>query len=393
MIRAFAVRASFASLALACGCRDVAPAAPRAIVIAPVPAADASAPIVSEPAPTLEAPFELALAVDRVCARIRGRVHCGDLDAARALSSEPPLAGIDDAVSIALAPRLLCVATKRGTVHCSGGNSFGQLGARLRAERSDDLVKVDRIDDARRVAASQFHVCVVHATGRVSCWGRNDFGETGAGVAYDPNARELVVPKEVPRIEGATGVTASNDATCATTKERGSWCWGRATLDEHAAARGAQNEEPLRLAAIDGVDGIDASDSAFCGVRNGALVCWGDGLVVPRALDRREPQVIVPARVRKVRLGSSHGCALLDDGAVVCFGASYAGALGRAVEGYDAQPPVAVEGLPASVDVVAGGNMSCALADGRDAHCWGSFPPRDGHERRENAPVRVRIVD
>jgi len=375
-------------------CREAAPAQP-AIVIANVAPRDASITTVDAAAPAVEDPFELAMSYGRICARIRRRVHCGTLaDPNRPLSAEDPIGGIDDAVSIGTSTYVLCIATRRGTVHCTGDNRFGQLGARLRDEQTTSLVRVARIANARKIAVGPWHACAVLENGRVSCWGRNENAQTGSTISYDQAARELVEPTEVPGLEGVAAISATFGTTCATTKLHDTWCWGRALLEEHERQRGAQHEAPTRLAILDAIDGVDANEGTFCGVRAGEIVCWGEGTsLLPYGGEHGKPRALAITRARKVRVAPSHGCALLDDATVSCFGSSYSGALGRPTEGYETLPPAVVQGLPPIVDIAVGGSMSCAITEARDVYCWGTFPPQNGQERKETAPIRVRVFD
>lgn len=377
-------------------CRPGSPGEVQSVVIAPAPPAVDTAP--PPPPPRSEPaapPFELAMSWAHLCARVGGRVHCGKLEPAdRPLTAEPPLGGIEDAVSLAAGRDFLCLATARGTVHCTGDNHFGQLGARLRAEKNDGLVQVAGIADARRVVAGSWHVCAILSTGRVACWGRNEQGQTGSAPAYAAEARELVAPAEVPGVSGVASLALAFGTTCAATAGHELWCWGQAKHADHQNLRGSQSEVPARIEALAGLSDLSAGESGMCGVRDGAIECWGDLFSLVPQEQARGPGAIkipTPRPARRVRVANSHGCALLRDGEVVCFGAPYTGALGRATDGnaYQAQPAQLVEGLPRAIDVAVGASMSCAVTEGREVYCWGSFP--GGHDRRVATPEKIRM--
>jgi Regulator of chromosome condensation (RCC1) repeat len=380
--------------ALLAGCGVRAPEAPTVVVATPSPApAEPPGPPAPKPSEA-PPPIELAATWSEVCVRVNGRVHCGGLDDPdRPLAAEPPLGGIEDAVSLAAGRSFLCLATARGTVHCRGENRYGQLGARLPDDQRTELVQVAGLHDARRVVTGSMHACAILASGRVSCWGSNQHGETGGPASYATEARELVVPVEVPLVEGASSVAASRSTTCAATSARELWCWGKAETPEHQRARGDQSEVPLRLAALAGTSEPSAGESTLCGVREGAIRCWGPRWSLAPG-DGPAPdgmwEVPAPGAVRRVRLADHHGCALLVDGRVACFGSSYGGVLGvPGPSSFDAQPARVVPAIPRAVDVAVGPSLSCAVTAAGEAYCWGTFPGKNA--RKEPAPARVPI--
>jgi alpha-tubulin suppressor-like RCC1 family protein len=364
-----AARATLLAVLALAACRTVEPGAAQPIVIPPSTPSTSVPPEPPAPRPADEAkPIELGMSWGEMCARVGGRVHCVKLGYPEDLpiSAVPPLGGIEDAVSLAVGYDFVCLATARGTVHCTGENHFGQLGARLRDERRNDLVQVANVAGATRVIAGRSHACALLATGRAVCWGRNDRGQTGGSVTYAAEARELVEPVEVPSVTAIASLAASSSTTCAATEAHDLWCWG--------------DHPPARLAEAAGVADLSAAETALCGVKEGAVECWG---YLGPMLSTHEPRpdvvkVPTPRPARRVRLGNSHGCALLHDGAVACFGASYSHALGHGVEAgtTGARPARIVEGLPRAIDVAAGPATSCAVTVDHEVYCWGSVPKK-----------------
>ncbi|MBK7827006.1 hypothetical protein [Nannocystis sp.] len=130
--------------------------------------------------------------------------------------------------------------------------------------------------------------------------------------------------------------------------------------------------------------------------------CWGwnefgqlgDGSVGKQAV-KRTP-VVVPklAGVKQLSIGENHSCALHDTGAVSCWGSNEYGQLGRGSR-RDSTAPVAVAGLQGVVEISTGGYHSCArLTDGA-LRCWGSNGNSqlgDGSTHDRDAPVAVAEV-
>ncbi len=340
-------------------------------------------------------PFEFVIGATYVCARNAGRVHCSDLaDPKKPLLREPAVGNIDDAVSVALGRNFGCIATRRGTVSCFGDNTFGQLGAGLRAERSAEPVPVVGVRDAWRVVAGPAHACAITARGRVQCWGRNESGQTGNDTEYLEAARELVSASEVRGVQRATTVAASFSTTCATTEDGDVSCWGQAQLADHEKQRGTANEEPLRVPSLSGFEELAAGESAICGVRRGSVDCWGEAwsLLSDNGSNPKKPAMTGVSGAKKVRVAISHACALLANGAITCWGANHQGALGRAGgESFRSQSAAVVEGLPTAVDLAVGWGMSCAITASRRVYCWGTWPSSAEQPRKEPTPVELPI--
>jgi hypothetical protein len=386
-------------LATACGgaAHGVGGAAdPSAIVIGPAPA---GASVVS-PAPPANAadevaPLEIAVDAQMLCVRVGGRVHCTNaVSADVALTAAPPLEGIVDAVSVALGPTFGCVATRAGKVLCFGDNTYGQLGAHLRADRSDKPVVVVGVTGARRVFTSDSQACALLADDTVRCWGRNDGGQTGSSTYYLPPARELVDADAVDGVKDVASVAVGGSTTCAATRRRGVTCWGRTLFGGDRLMHVAQSTRPVDVPELAALEEISASAGAFCGIAAGEVKCWGELHSLFPTEPTRSSKIAGAGvtRARKVRIAPMHGCAVLTDGSVTCWGMGSSGALGRGeTTGYDAMGPETVRDVAFAVDVAVGGASTCALTGAREVYCWGTWPNAGGATRKETAPVKMRL--
>lgn len=84
-----------------------------------------------------------------------------------------------------------CALLQNGTVMCWGQNDKGQLGSgtvagtSITPSQSPTPVLVDGLSDAHAIACGGHHTCALVTNGKAVCWGANDMGQLGSGVAAD----------------------------------------------------------------------------------------------------------------------------------------------------------------------------------------------------------------
>lgn len=328
------------------------------------------------------------------CVIAKSRVYCPEKPGPRKpLASSPPL-GFDHVSDVTFGRDFACALDTAGKVFCSGGNTFGQLGAKLADERHEAAVEVPNRERVKALRAGPFTVCAISESGKLSCWGKNQAGESGSDTQYLEAARDLVEPTIVPGLEGVVEVASAWDTTCAVTRTRETYCFGRAKTAEHERLAGRENEVPYKLPELAGLSSLVANESALCGIVEGRAICWGDLMMLSRDGDVGTRTVTFKvADARRVSLGSNHGCILDEGGAVWCFGNASDGKLGRKASPNDYEPhkPTRIDGLPRIVDVSCAGSSTCATSAAGDIFCWGRFGYAGGDDDVADTPVKMRV--
>ncbi|MDP3273671.1 MAG: hypothetical protein Q8Q09_00645 [Deltaproteobacteria bacterium] len=124
---------------------------------------------------------------------------------------------------------------------------------------------------------------------------------------------------------------------------------------------------------------IATGQNARCALlQNGALYCWGDANYTGFASAVPVPTpTLVPSlsQVIDVDVATFHSCAVVTDGSVFCWGSGGYRELGSNIR--MSPTPVLVEGVSNAVEVRVGSAGSCAILRDRSARCWGPVDPRE----------------
>ena len=177
--------------------------------------------------------------------------------------------------------------------------------------------------------------------GEVYCLADNDSGQAGRG-----NTTEQPVPMAVPGLSGIVDVEVSvfGGFVCARSATE-VWCWGS---NAH------------------GQLGDDRTDHGVCMDHMGGSY---DCALTPASIT---PLNDLTESITQLALGASHACALTDAGTVYCWGQGVLGQLGQDDDAFMAsRTPLLVPGLSGVTQVVAGGGHTCALLDTGAIKCWG----------------------
>ncbi len=263
-------------------------------------------------------------------------------------------------IGIAAGNETACALFVGGLVKCWGGNDLGQLGlgdtgnrADMPGEMGDALppVNLGTGPAAVAIAAGDGHACALLDGGAVKCWGLKPSGELGLGDTMTRGDFSGDMGDALPTVDLGTGrsavaIAAGETHTCAVLDDATVRCWGYNAFGQ-----------------------LGLGDTRNRGDMPGQM---GDNLP---AVDLGTGQMAVA-----VAAGGLHTCALLDDGAVKCWGNNDFGQLGvgdtwsrggTPFDMGDALPAVGLGTARRAVAIAANGTHTCALLDDGTVKCWG----------------------
>ena len=297
-----------------------------------------------------------------------------------------------------------CAILSDGSVRCWGlNNNAGQLGYPHSNNIGDNEIPSSQPTIAVGaslakliVGAPRQHICGILTDGNVRCWGLGSFGRLGYGNTNtigdneDPStAGNVSVGAPVTKIVGTAGTT------CALLNTGDVKCWGSGNNGETGYGNTnhiGDDELPSSVGTVSlggTVVDLDGDTAHFCAVlSNGDVRCWGAGSFGRLGYgnantigDDEVPSSVGPlslgAPAVQVGVGINHGCALLNDNTVRCWGQSEAGQGGRGdnltIGDNELPTTVGVASLgPGTISKLAvGGDHNCVIFDDGTMKCWG----------------------
>lgn len=274
--------------------------------------------------------------------------------------------GSGESVAVAAGGTHSCAVLDSGVVKCWGRNDVGQLGlgdntprGANAGEMGDDLPTVDLGTGrtATAVAVGENHSCALLDDATVKCWGRNARGQLGQGDTADRGDEPDEMGDALPAVDLGAGrtalaIAAGGQHTCALLDDHTVKCWGYNNRGQ-----------------------LGRGSTASIGDGAGEM---GDSLAAV-ALGTGRTATTLDA-------GYDHTCAVLDNGALRCWGNNAGGALGL---GLPASGATAAKGDAAgemgdslaavnlgtgrtAVSVSAGNLATCARLDDATVKCWGA---------------------
>jgi alpha-tubulin suppressor-like RCC1 family protein len=376
--------------------------------------------------PATPAAGQLTAGAHHTCAVLTGAVRCwgfggdGRLGYANTTSigdDETPgsvgpldLGAGRTAVAISAGNAHTCAVLDDGTLRCWGFGGNGRLGYANTANIGDDEapgatgpVNLGAGRTARAVSSGFANTCAILDDGSIRCWGYANDGRLGYGNTNDIGDDETpgsAGPVDVGAGRTAVAVTTGATHTCALLDNGTVRCWGSGGFGQLGYGNGdviGDDEKPSAAGPVDLGAGrtataISAGGSHTCAILdNGTVRCWGTGgngelgygntasVGATQTPAAAGPVDLGAGRTAKaISSGSSHTCAILDNGTVRCWGSGSFGQLGYASpanigdnETPAAAGPVDLGSGRTAIAISAGDFHTCARLDDASIRCWG----------------------
>ncbi|WP_069469762.1 InlB B-repeat-containing protein [Candidatus Marithrix sp. Canyon 246] len=254
-----------------------------------------------------------------------------------------------------------CAVKDDQTISCWGKNDFGQS-----ASPSDN--------NFAKVSVGKYHSCALKNDGIMTCWGRDDFGQATAQtgkfleissgnvhsctIKFDNTVicwgnDILTTGKMNPPNGKFSQVSAGYNHSCGVTTTNTIQCWGENTNRETIPPSGTFSL-------------VRAGYQFTCGIKtDGTLDCWGKN---------DEDQTSAPSgEFSKLSVGQNHACAIrTTDNSIVCWGKT-----GKKT------PPIGT-----FKEISVGSDHSCAKKTDNSVECWG-----DNLFKRATPPKGLKLID
>jgi alpha-tubulin suppressor-like RCC1 family protein len=261
-----------------------------------------------------------------------------------------------------------CALIAGGTVRCWGEASYGVLGYGNLENIGDDETPASAGDVdvgavAQAVDTGDLNTCALLVDGTVRCWGAVHTG------ILDPEAADIVGDDETPASrpvlnfgQPAIQVSVGTRHACVLLEDKSVLCWGSNESGELGIASSRDSLSVTESSSVElsgPVRSISVGNGATCAVlEDGAVSCWGSGGIAGLGYgntdvvgDDETPLSVGPVSLGQSAYAASVGrydrCAVLECGELRCWGLNRFGSAGLTLE-----ESVGDDELPDSVPLV-----------------------------------------
>lgn len=274
--------------------------------------------------------------------------------------------GITDAVGIASGHSHVCILRGNGTVVCGGGSFTSDTSS---------------ITTAVGIYSGFNHACALLSDGTAKCWGYNTEGQLG------PGGHETT-PIDIPGFSNVVNMSLGSATTCALLNSGKIYCLGKGNFGELGNGVSSNSTTVVEVTGINNATFLSLGMIHSCTVLDDNRVkCWGmssSGRIPSDIYNPNTPvdtllpggekilgSVTTTVPPKKLSIGENHGCMILADQSVRCWGDGKYGQLGRgSLISSDATVPVS--GLASITGISTGNKHSCALRSNGEVYCWGA---------------------
>jgi len=209
-------------------------------------------------------------------------------------------------------------------------------------------------------------------SGRVKCWGPNNYGQLGNGTK-----RRSAVAVFVKGLRKVRTVAVGDGFACALLRSWKISCWGVRTVFRKGKLQ--SSSKPVTMKGIVRARALTVGPDQACAVvAHGKVKCWLAGSEIYLDMDRDYgvARAEIVKGIRGARAVTTAGrlgdiCAVLVSGRIECWSFNF---FGNGKDWFPATKPVAVKGISHAIAVSTSAfydSSTCALLADRTVACWG----------------------
>ena len=257
-----------------------------------------------------------------------------------------------EALTLSVAYNSSCALVKDGTVRCWGAHSAHSIG-NTKGISSSVPEQLNLPNDKELVLASlgDRHHYALFADGTISAWGENESGKLGDGTDVDSNT--LVNVALAPK-DKAIQVSLGGRSGCALLEGGSVKCWGsnmggQLGIKPNVDQALAYSLSPITVSFPSNAKVTQISAVGYHGCalfEDGTVMCWGDNqygqlgdpTIALTASDTVTVALPKDEKATQIALGMAHACAILESGSTMCWGRNDDGQLGNGIRKNSATP-------------------------------------------------------
>lgn len=293
------------------------------------------------------------------------------------------------------------IKAKTNTLWCWGANFYGSLGngfSNANSNTSSSLVPAQEVTLAKdwiKVFTNNYNTCGLKSSGQISCWGKNDLGQTGNPLDRNGNNKSQISIFD----KGWTELALGYNHTCGLTLSNNTLCWGSAasSLLGNIKSESASPRQTRKTngAHLDNVTDISASKNRSAGGGNNViayqsstntLFAWGNNssyqntAAAPDLPNYQSAISITTTKAwKKISVSGGHSCAILvADDTLWCWGDDNPNNfVTKPITtptqiGTGKWRDISVTGRQSCGIKLVVNNLGVPLADDQSLWCWGS---------------------
>lgn len=196
------------------------------------------------------------------------------------------LVGNGAPVEVDLGDEQICVRTATGKLICWGDNQYGQIGV---GSSGNDITTPTLVSVGGKtitaVKTGGYTTCALASDGTFYCWGRNDYGQVGNGTTTSP----VTTPQNISAVGALSGQTKTTNFdigllnTCMLTSAQKLICWGYGARGQLGGILLPSTSTPTDVSNFGDLDGqapasVSVGRYTICTLTTtGNVICAGQG--------------------------------------------------------------------------------------------------------------------